>query len=70
MHRLKPIAGFFGRFALVFALLTAPWPGWPQAYAAALRTGARLLYGQFGSKGIVLFRPHSSLQPLDSMIPI
>ena len=58
MLRAKPILGFLGRFLLVFALLVAPWPGWTEAYARVLRKAAKAVYGSFGSKGVVVFRPN------------
>jgi hypothetical protein len=69
MFQLKPILAFLGRFALVFAVLAVPWPGWPETYAKALRTAARALYGSFGAKGVVLFKPNpSGGRELDTMI--
>jgi hypothetical protein len=58
MFRAKPILGFLGRFVMVFALLTAPWPGWPEVYARCLRNCATAIFGSFGSRGIVEFAPN------------
>lgn len=44
-------------FALVYALLMSPWPGLGAAYTKLYRKGAALLFGSFGSRGVVLFRP-------------
>ena len=55
MCRVSPIFGFLCRFVIVFGLLIAPWPGWPEAYARCLQKSATTVYGSFGSKGIVRF---------------
>ena len=69
MLRAKPILGFLGRFLLVFALLAAPWPGWPEAYARGLRQAAQAVYGSFGSQGVVVFRPNPEKdRTLDTII--
>jgi hypothetical protein len=46
---------------IVFGLLVAPWPGWPEAYARCLRKSATAVFGSLGSKGIVRF----TLNPSD-----
>ncbi|MGA2242544.1 MAG: hypothetical protein ABSH11_11005 [Verrucomicrobiota bacterium] len=43
------------RFVIVFGLLIAPWPGWPETYARCLQKSATTVFGSFGSKGIVTF---------------
>jgi hypothetical protein len=55
MRRARPILGFLCRFVVVFGLLVAPWPVWPEIYAQCLAKSATFVYGSFGSKGIVLF---------------
>jgi hypothetical protein len=39
------------------ALLIAPWPGLDEAYAKMVRASGERLFGRFGAKGIVVFRP-------------
>jgi hypothetical protein len=56
MCRNSPILGFLCRFAIVFGLLVAPWPGWEETYARLLQKSAAAVYGSFGSKGIVWFK--------------
>jgi hypothetical protein len=60
MCRARTILGFLGRFVIVFGLLTAPWPGWPEIYARCVRKTATAVYGTFGSEGIVQFAPNPS----------
>ena len=69
MFRAKPILGFLCRFVLVFGLLTAPWPGWPETYARCLRKCATAVSGAFGSKGIVKFAPNpAGARTVDTII--
>ncbi|MFH0981593.1 MAG: hypothetical protein V2A79_08650 [Planctomycetota bacterium] len=59
MFSLKRIAGFFVLFLVFYGLLMAPWPGVREAYAAGFRAGGSLLFGSFGAKDNVRFRPLS-----------
>ncbi len=53
----KPIAAFFLKAALWYALLLLPWLGGARAYATAFRAGGNLLFRTFGSSGRVYFNP-------------
>jgi len=61
MFHAKLIAGFLGRFILVFVLLMAPWPGLKDGYAAFYRAAGNSLFTRFGDDGRVHFR--SSTRP-------
>lgn len=65
MLPVKLILRFLGWFSLGIALLIAPWPKLEEAYAKLLRVEAELLFGNFGAKGIVLFRPTD--EPSDAL---
>ena len=53
----KQVIRFMCLFAVVYVLLVSPWPGLGAAYSMFYRKGAAFLFGSFGSKGVVLFRP-------------
>ncbi|MHC4355759.1 MAG: hypothetical protein ACYS0H_23920 [Planctomycetota bacterium] len=55
----KGVIRFFCLFLLVFGLLMAPWPLLGRAYTRFYSAGAALLFGSFGSTGIVSFEPLS-----------
>jgi hypothetical protein len=40
---------------IVFGLVAAPWPGWPETYARYLQDSATAVFGSFGSRGVVGF---------------
>ena len=52
---LRKTGRFLVLFLLAFGAAMAPWPGLGRAYAHVYRTGASLLFGSFGSQGIVRF---------------
>ena len=45
MLPLKTIAGFVGRFALLFAIFVAPWPGLDRVEAACIQSIATQVFG-------------------------
>lgn len=53
----KRIAGFFLLLLVLYGLLSAPWPGLQQAYAATYRAAGNWVFGSFGPNGRVRFRP-------------
>jgi len=53
----KPIAAFFLKAALWYALLLFPWLGGARVYATAFRTAGNVLFRVFGSSGRVYFNP-------------
>ncbi len=53
----RRIAGFFILFLAFYGLLMAPWPGVRPAYAAYFRAVGTWLFGSFGAKDAVRFRP-------------
>ncbi len=59
----KRIVGFFLRFMVIFVVLTAPWPGLADAYAPVYRAMGNVLFGRFGSSGIVELRPLTVSDP-------
>lgn len=71
MRRPSAHVKFLLYFALVFALLAAPWPGWKKTYAQGLRGFGQALFGSLGSKAVVRFRANPEPHPeLDSVIYI
>ena len=65
MCRARSIFSFLCRFVIVFGLLVAPWPGWPETYAQCLQKSATAVYGSFGSNGIVTFTRTPEDTPAD-----
>jgi len=51
------MASFFIRLTLGYGLLAAGWLIWGEGYAALFRAGGQMLFGSFGSHGVVRFRP-------------
>lgn len=64
MCRARPILGFLCRFVIVFGLLVAPWPGWPETYALCLQKSATTIFGAYGSKSIITIDYGKGNQPL------
>lgn len=63
------IMKFCGRFALLYMLLVAPWPGVQQAYGTLFRLGGDLVFHSFGPDGSVRFEPRQGNSgPLDTEI--
>jgi hypothetical protein len=54
-HRL--LAGFLGRFALVYALLVAPWPGFNAVYGKYFRAMGQAVFARDGGRRLVRFEP-------------
>jgi len=58
---MSPILKIFGRFflvlVLVYGVLAVPWPFVCDAYAAVYRGVAGVVFGSFGSDGVVRFEP-------------
>ena len=59
----KPIVGFFLRFMVLFVVLTAPWPGFSQAYAPVYRAVGNTLFGRIGYGGDVHLRSSGGQDP-------
>ena len=59
MFRSRSIGGFFLRLLCLYALLMVLWPVVKSGYTTAYRASANLLFGSFGSGGMVEFRPLS-----------
>lgn len=57
MQAIKPIAAFFLKVGLWYALLLLPWLNGAGAYAAAFRGAGNVLFRTFGSSGRVYFNP-------------
>lgn len=53
----KPIVRWAVCFALIAALLLAPWPRVSGGYANLFRAAGQRMFGKFGSKGLVFFQP-------------
>ena len=51
----RPIFGFLLRFAVVFGLLIAPWPGWNEGYAQYLRAFGQWAFSQDDGPRVVVF---------------
>lgn len=56
MSPLRPIAAFFLKVILFYALLMIPWPGVQQAYAHLFCEAGNLAFCVFGSAGRTRFR--------------
>jgi hypothetical protein len=55
----KGMTRFFCLFLLAFGLMMAPWPRVGRAYTRFYSAGASVLFGSFGSTGVVRFEPLS-----------
>ncbi len=53
MLQRRPITGFFLKLTLLYGLLLVPWPGVNTVYLGCLHRAGNLLYGSFGSEGLV-----------------
>ena len=58
----KGIVRFICLFVLFFGLFMIPWPTLGRAYTRVYSASAALLFGSFGSTGIVRFEPSSDCQ--------
>ena len=56
MSPLKPVAAFFLKVILFYALLMIPWPGVQQGYASLFCDAGNLAFRSFGSVGRTRFR--------------
>jgi hypothetical protein len=66
----KRIAWFVARLVLFYTLLILPWPVLPQAYAAVYRTVSNVVFGSFGTEGVVRFQKPARPGKMDSEIAI
>ncbi len=66
----RRIAWFLVRLVLSYAVLIAPWPVVPEAYAAAYRTVSNVVFGSFGAEGVVHFRKPLGPSAMDTEIAI
>lgn len=53
----RPFAGFVIRLLIIYGVFCIPWPGVRQGYAALYRGAGNVLFGSFGSEGVVRFLP-------------
>jgi hypothetical protein len=51
----RPTFGFLLRFAVVFGLLIAPWPGWNEGYAQYFRAFGQWAFSQDDGRRMVVF---------------
>jgi hypothetical protein len=58
--------GFLFRFAVVFGLLIAPWPGWNEAYSQYFRAFGQWAFNSNDGGRLVVFAPIDP--PLESML--
>ncbi len=62
----RQIPGFLLRCVLLYGIMAVPWPAVQRAYSAAYAGVANMVFGSFGSDGLVRFqRPANSDQPAD-----
>jgi hypothetical protein len=54
--KIRPLLGFLGRFAVLYGLLIAPWPGLAGEYERLFRSGGQALFHDVGDLGRVSFR--------------
>ena len=66
----KQIAWFLVRLVLLYAVFIAPWPVVPEAYAAAYRAVSNVVFGSFGSEGVVQFRKPQGPSDMDTELAI
>ena len=59
MSPLKPVAAFFLKVILFYALLMIPWPGVREGYGYVFRACGNTFFRSFGSTGRVYFAPIS-----------
>lgn len=65
------VFGFLLRFAVVFGVLIAPWPGWDPAYAAYFQSFGRMIFGGSDGPRVVEFAPNKGGSPqLDTVVTI
>ena len=57
MTPIKPVAAFFLKVILFYALLVIPWPGVKEGYGYVFRAGGNTFFRSFGSAGRVYFHP-------------
>ncbi len=57
MSPLKPVAAFFLKVVVIYALLMIPWPGVMGAYGYVFRACGNTVFRTFGSTGRVHFAP-------------
>lgn len=57
MSMPRLLSGFFCRLILIYGLLIVPWPGLREGYSTAYRAVGNVLFGSFGSDGLVRFEP-------------
>ena len=57
MHPTKPIARAVVQFAIIFGLLSVPWPRFQEAYSKAFRWAGEAAFKDFGPRGVVEFLP-------------
>ena len=60
-----PTLGFVVRFAVMFGLLIAPWPGWNQAYGEYFRGFGQWIFSGESDARVVMFAPLA--QPGDGL---
>ncbi|MGD2109138.1 MAG: hypothetical protein PVI86_07075 [Phycisphaerae bacterium] len=60
MAPTKRIVHCVALFILLYALLSAPWPGVQEGYSAAYRAVGNAVFGSFGSEGVVRFEPRTA----------
>ncbi|HTQ31261.1 MAG TPA: hypothetical protein VMI53_08625 [Opitutaceae bacterium] len=67
----RAVAGFLGRFALVYGLLIFPWPGWNGFYGRGFRALGRTVFAENSGRRILRFEPApDTLRPLDTAIAL
>jgi 4-amino-4-deoxy-L-arabinose transferase-like glycosyltransferase len=57
------VLGFVGRFALVYLLLTIPWPGWNGAYSHYFQALCRTIFAPEDGKRLLTITPYQDPNP-------
>ena len=63
----KLILGFLLRFAVLYGLLIAPWPGWNDFYSEGFREVGNAVFGSNEGNRLLYFEAHRQTQGLASM---
>lgn len=61
------IFGFLLRFAVIYGLLIAPWPGWNSVYSEGFRYVGNALFGSHEGNCLLYFEAHQQTQGFDSL---
>ncbi len=70
MRRHRALAFFLLRFALLYGLLIAPWPGWNALYGRWFRAVNATVYASNDHRIVIFGAAEPALRPLDTMVTL